>query len=94
MKLLIKIFVFIIFTKSLAKIFSFEDVCLDHDSNVLFINKITITKKTTNFLSFFEIVVLTQIRVSIKNLCNIVFVEKDVSDISSANIIMNQRNNI
>jgi hypothetical protein len=65
MQLLIKIFVFIIFTKNFAKFFSFENVCIDHDLYVLLVYKIAISKQTTNFFSFLEIVVLTQIDVSI-----------------------------
>ncbi len=76
MQLLIKIFVFIVSTKSLAKLFSLEDVRINHCSNVLFINEIAITKQTTNFLLFLEIVILTQIRVAIKKLCDVVLIKE------------------
>jgi hypothetical protein len=76
MQLLIEIFVFIIFTKSFAEFFSLEDVRIDHCSYILFINKIAITKQSTNFLFLLEIVILTQIDVSIKKFRNIVLVEE------------------
>jgi Fe-S cluster assembly scaffold protein SufB len=76
MQLLIEIFVFIIFTKSLAKFFSLENVRIDHDSYVLHVYKIAISKQTTNFFFLFEIIIQTQIRVSIKEFRNVIIVEK------------------
>jgi hypothetical protein len=76
MQLLIKIFVFIISTQNLAKFFSFENVRINHDSHILLVYKIAVTKQTTNFFFFFEIVVQTQINISIKKLRDIVFIEE------------------
>jgi hypothetical protein len=76
MQLLIEIFVFIIFTKSFAEFFSFENVRIDYDSHILLIYKITITKQTTNSFFLLEFVILTQIRISIKKFRNVVFVEE------------------
>jgi hypothetical protein len=76
MQLLIKIFVFVIFTQSSAELFSIEDVRIDNDTHVLLVYKIAITRQTMNFFFFFEIIILTQINVLIKKLNNVVFVEK------------------
>ncbi len=76
MQLLIKIFVFIISTKSFAKLFSLEDVRINHRSYVLFIDEIAVTRQTTNFLFFLKIVILTQIRVAIKKLCDVVLIKE------------------
>ncbi len=59
MQLLIEIFVFVIFAKNLTEFFSFEDIRINHDSNVLLINEITVTRQTTNF----QAVVLRLVRV-------------------------------
>ncbi len=76
MQLLIKILVFVIFTQNLAKFFSIENVRIDDDTHVLLVYKIAVTKQTTNFFSLLEIVILTQIRVTIKKLCNVVFIKE------------------
>ncbi len=76
MQLLIKILVLVISTQSLAKLFSIEDVRIDNDTHVLLVYKIAVTKQMTNFLSLLEIVILTQIRVAIKKLCNVVLIKK------------------
>jgi hypothetical protein len=76
MQLLIKILVFVIFTQSLAKLFSIEDIRIDNDTHVLLVYKIAVTKQTTKFFSLLEIVILTQIRVAIKKLCNVVLIKK------------------
>jgi hypothetical protein len=49
MQLLIKILVFVIFTQSLAKFFSIEDVRIDNDTYILLVYKIAITRQMTNF---------------------------------------------
>jgi hypothetical protein len=76
MQLLIKILVLVISTQSLAELLSIEDVRIDDDTHVLLVYKIAVTKQTTNFLSLFEIVILTQIRVAIKKFCNVVLIKK------------------
>jgi hypothetical protein len=76
MQLLIKILVLVIFTQSLAKFFSIENVRINDDTHVLLVYKIAVTKQTTNFFFLLEIVILTQIRVAIKKLCNVVFIKE------------------
>jgi hypothetical protein len=76
MQLLIEILVFVISTQRLAELFSIEDVRIDNDTHVLLVNQIAVTKQTTNFLSLLEIVILTQIRVTIKKLRNVILIKE------------------
>jgi hypothetical protein len=76
MKLLIEVLILVVPAKRLAESLSFGDICADHDSNVLLIDKIAIARKTTDFLTLVKVVVLAKILISVEELGDIVFIEK------------------
>jgi hypothetical protein len=94
MQLLIKIFVFIISTQSFAEFFSFKNVRINHDSHILLVYKIAVTRQTTNFFFLRNRNSNTNQHIDQKTSWYCTHRKKNVSKILNANMMINQRNNI